>query len=163
MTTLIKQQNIGALTFRVALFIVAASLAAYIPYKYATSLHAVQGMYAYLFPLSGLLALVGMILAVNPKACDCSAGIRSGVAGLSILWMGIGLMCVPSLTSMIIHSPLGGLFASFHLLSQHVFLSLSLLGFALAPAWMLSKLGIIQWTATATTTETVPTEASPSH
>ena len=65
--------------FRIALFVAAASLALYIPYKYATELHAISGLYAYLFPLSGVLAVFGMILAVRPQsACDCSTGVRAG-------------------------------------------------------------------------------------
>jgi len=117
-------------------------------------------MYAFLFPLSGFLALAGMILAVRPKACGCSVGIRSGIAGLSLLWMGTGMLCVGMLTKTILLSPSWGvIFAAFHLTSQHVFLSLSLLVFALAPTWMLSKLGI-EWSAAATT-EAVPTAVSP--
>ena len=52
--------------FRIALFAAAASLAAYIPYKYATQLHAIQGLYAFLFPLSAILAAAGIALAVRP-------------------------------------------------------------------------------------------------
>ena len=52
--------------FRVALFAAALSLAAYIPYKYATQLHAITGLYAFLFPLASVLAAAGMLLAMKP-------------------------------------------------------------------------------------------------
>ncbi len=132
-----------ALLFRVALFAAAASLAAYIPYKYATQLHAFAGLYAFLFPLSALLAMAGMILAVTPaKACECGATMRSGAAVLSVLWLATGVMCVGTLIEAVIKHPLHGLIASFHMLAQHVFLSASLIAFALAPATMVRALGV---------------------
>ena len=153
-----KQKNVGALSFRIALFIAAASLAAYIPYKFATSLHAMQGMYAFLFPLSGFLAIAGMALAVKPMACDCGVGVRSGIAGLSVLWGAVGVLCTGSLIGMIIATPAAGLFATFHMLTQHVFLPASLLAFAFAPAWLMPKLGYV-WSAASISTETVTTDA----
>ena len=129
--------------FRAALFAAAASLAAYIPYKYATQLHAVSGLYAFLFPLSALLAAAGMIVAVKPeKACDCGATMRTGVAALAGLWLVTGMLCVGSLAQSVLAHPLHGLIATFHMLAQHVFLSLSLIAFAWAPRRMASALGI---------------------
>lgn len=131
--------------FRIALFAAAASLAAYILYKYATQLHALEGFYAFLFPLSGVLALAGIIVAIRPRsACDCGVGIRAGVGALALLWMGTGLLCVPSLMEYIARSPLGGLFAFFHMTVQHVFLSLSLLAFAFFPKEVLAKFGVME-------------------
>ena len=133
----------SAWLFRAALFAAAASLAAYIPYKYATQLHAVSGLYAFLFPLSALLAAAGMIVAVKPeKACDCSATMRTGVAALAGLWLVVGMMCVGTLTQSVLDHPLHGSIATFHMLAQHVFLSLSLIAFAWAPRRMASALGI---------------------
>lgn len=127
---------------RVALFVAAASLAAYIPYKYATQLHAVQGFYAFLFPLSALLAVAGMIVAVKPgKACDCGTTMRTGVGALSVLWLATGVMCVGSLTEAVIEHPLHGSIASFHMLAQHVFLSIMLVAFALNPQRMAGLFG----------------------
>ena len=81
--------------FRAALFAAAASLAAYIPYKYATQFHAISGLYAFLFPLSAVLAAAGMIVAVKPeKACDCGTTMRTGLAALAGLWLVTGMMCV---------------------------------------------------------------------
>ena len=68
----IARSSPAAMLFRAALFAAAASLAAYIAYKFATQLHAIDGLYAFLFPLSSLLAAAGIILAVKPrKACEC--------------------------------------------------------------------------------------------
>ncbi len=62
-----------AIFLRVILLLLAATLAFYIPFKYATQLHAATGIYAFLFPLSGLLAIAGITLSVKPQtACDCS-------------------------------------------------------------------------------------------
>ena len=47
-------EGLFAWLFRIALFAAAARLAACIPYKYATQLHAVDGLCAFLFPLSAL-------------------------------------------------------------------------------------------------------------
>lgn len=129
--------------FRVALFAAAASLAAYIPYKYATQLHTVGGLYAFLFPLSAPLAAAGLILAVNPaKACDCGATLRTGVAALAGLWLATGLLCVGTLTQSILAHPLHGSIASFHMFAQHVFLSLALIAFAWAPQRTAAALGV---------------------
>ena len=127
---------------RVALFVAAASLAAYIPYKYATQLHAVQGFYAFLFPLSALLAVAGMIVAVKlASACDCGTTMRTGVGALSVLWLATGVMCVGSLTEAVIEHPLHGSIATFHMLAQHVFLSIMLIAVALNPKRMASVFG----------------------
>ena len=137
-----SQRSIAALLFRIVLFAAGATLAAYIPFKYATQLHAVTGLYAFLFPLSSILALAGMVLAIRPQTgCDCSTIVRTGAGGLAILWLATGLLCVPSLTEMTLKSPAGGAIASGHMLLQHVFLSLSVLAFALLPRLMANKLG----------------------
>ena len=129
--------------FRAALFAAAASLAAYIPYKDATQLHAVQGLYAFLFPLSALLAAAGMIVATKPgKACDCGVTMRSGVAALSVLWLATGVLCVGSLTNAVIEHPMHGSIATFHMVAQHVFLSLALIAFAWMPNRMAGALGV---------------------
>lgn len=132
----------GALVFRLALFLAALSLAAYIPYKYATQLHAVSGIYAFLFPLSGLLALAGITVAVKPQvACDCGMPVRSGLGALAVLWMVTGMLCVKSLAAGMLNDPLHGSIAMVHMLAQHAFLSLSLLAFALFPQQMARLLG----------------------
>jgi len=126
--------SVGAWLLRAALFATAASLALYIPYKYATQLHAIVGLYAFLFPLSALLAMAGLVFAVKPgKACDCGVTMRSGIAALSVLWLATGVMCAGMLTRAILEQPLQGSIATLHMLVQHVFLSLVLIAFAWAP------------------------------
>jgi len=138
----IARPPIGWTLFRVGLLAAALSLAAYIPYKYATQLHAIQGLYAFLFPLSAVLAVVGIVLALQPKkACDCSAGVRAGIGVLAGLWLVTGVLCVPTLVEAITKNPAGGLFAAFHMSAQHVFLSLAIIAFAVAPRTMANKLG----------------------
>ena len=64
-TPVTARQNTAWWIFRTALFASAASLAIYIGYKYATQLHTLEGFYAFLFPLSSVLAVAGMVLAGN--------------------------------------------------------------------------------------------------
>ena len=133
MTHTPRTQVLGRI-FRAALFAAAASLAAYIGYKYATQLHAVQGLYAFLFPWSTLLATAGIVFAVKPqKACECGATMRSGIAALSLLWLAAGLMCIGALADAVVAHPLRGSIATFQMLAQHVFLSLALIAFAAMP------------------------------
>jgi len=128
--------------FRIFLFAASASLAAYIPYKYVTQLHAFEGVYAFLFPLSGMLALAGMVLAFRPRlACSCNIPTRAGLGALAVLWMTTGLLCVKTLSLAILENPVGGSFAMFHMLIQHVFLSLSLIVFAFRPEGTVAWLG----------------------
>ena len=156
MTTTRRTQVLGWV-FRAALFAAAASLAAYIPYKYATQLHALQGLYAFLFPLSALLAGAGIVFAVKPeKACDCGTTMRSGIAAVSVLWLATGMMCVGSLTDAVVANPLHGSIATFHMITQHVFLSLALIAFAAMPSRMAGALGV----ATASPRRTVVSAAA---
>ncbi len=123
-----------AIFLRVVLFLSAATLALYIPFKYATQLHAITGIYAFLFPLSGLLAIAGITLSVRPQtACDCSTMTRGGAGVLAAGWMMTGLMCISSLTEMVQEVPLGGTVAMVHMLAQHVVLSMAIIAFAIWP------------------------------
>lgn len=138
-----RRKTVFGWLFLTALFAAAASLALYIPYKYATQLHAVSGMYAFLFPLSALLAVAGMIVSVRPSvACECGAPMRSGIAALSVLWLATGLICVGTLTDAVLEHPLHGSIATFHMLAQHVFLSLALIAFASMPQRIGRALGV---------------------
>lgn len=137
------KQSLMVLLFRIGLFAAGASLAFYIPFKYATQLHTVTGLYAVLFPLSGLLALAGMVLAVRPQTgCDCSTIVRAAGGGLALLWLATGLLCIPSLSETILKTPAGGLIATAHMLLQHVFLALGILAFAVAPRALAEKSGV---------------------
>ena len=123
-----------AIFLRVILFLSAATLALYIPFKYATQLHAATGIYAFLFPLSGLLAIAGITLSVKPRtACDCSTMTRGGAGVLAVGWMVTGLLCISSLSAMVREMPLGGTIAMVHMLAQHVVLSMAILAFAIWP------------------------------
>ncbi len=119
---------------RLALLVAAVSLACFIPFRYATDPPPVRGLYGYLFPLSGLIALTGMALAMRPGlAFRMPPAARAGAAALGVAWMATGVVCLSSLTAMMMKMPLPGLFATFHMLVQHVFLPLAVGGFALAP------------------------------
>lgn len=135
-------------SLRLGLFVIAVSLAAYIPYKYISQLHATEGLYAFMFPLSGILALAGIILAVRPQmACDCSEPVRSGVGILAGLWMITGVMCASSLAAMIAQAPAAGLFATFQMTAQHIVLSGALIAFAFAPQRMARLFGALAGSA----------------
>ena len=139
--------------FRVALFAAAASLGAYIPFKYATQMHAVTGFYAFIFPFSALLAAAGIVAAVNPdKACDCGPTVRSGIAALSVLWLATGMLCVSALADGVMSHPLRGSLATFQMTAQHVFLSLSLIAFA----WMPRRVAVALGAEAVSSRETVP-------
>lgn len=141
-STLASRTPISGWAFRAALFVAAAWLAVYIPFKYATQLHAISGLYAFAFPLSAILALAGMVVAWKPRsACDCSVPVRAGVGAVSVLWLVTGMLCVKSLAEGIVENPLRGTFATFQMAAQHVFLSLSLLAFAIVPLRMARALG----------------------
>ncbi|MEO6407125.1 MAG: hypothetical protein ABIO45_00015 [Burkholderiaceae bacterium] len=137
-----RQTHILGWLFRVALFAAAASLAVYIPFKYATQMHAVTGFYAFIFPFSALLAAAGIVVAVKPeRACDCGPTVRSGIAALSVLWLATGMLCVSALADTVMSHPLRGSMATFQMTAQHIFLSLSLIAFAWLPRRMAAALG----------------------
>lgn len=112
------------MVFRWTMFLTAASLAVYIPYKYLTALHAIEGAYALLFPFSAVLALGGILLAAKPeRAFRLPLAVRAPVTLIAAGWIYTGALCVPSLAQSILTHPFGGLFATFHMLAQHVVLS----------------------------------------
>ena len=135
--------SLGAMIFRTALFGAGASLAIFIVYKYATTLHATTGLYAFLFPLSSLLAAAGITLAIKPRmSCDCTVAMRSGGGAIAVLWMATGAMCLPHIGHMAMSSVPGALSAAFHMTTHHFFLPAVILLFAFAPNWMAYKLGV---------------------
>lgn len=126
--------------FRGTLMVAAVTLAIYIPYKYATQLHAVTGLYAFLFPMSGLLALAGITLAWKPTlGCSCGMPLRAGFGSISVLWLCTGLLCVSSLASGVMNDPVQGSIAVGHMVLQHIILTFSLLAFVLFPD------GVVRW------------------
>ena len=120
--------------FRFLVLAAAASLAVYIPFKYATQLHAIDGIYAFLFPLSSLVALAGLALAWKPAlGLRIPLWLRAGTSVIAVGWIATGVLCIPSLTRTTMAAPLAGLFATFHMTAQHIFLSLSVTLLLLAP------------------------------
>lgn len=120
--------------FRFLVLAAAASLAVYIPFKYATQLHAIEGIYAFLFPLSSLVALAGIGLAWKPEtAFRAPLWIRAAVSVVAVGWIATGVLCIPSLTRTTMAAPLAGFIATFHMTAQHVFLSLSVTFMLLVP------------------------------
>lgn len=125
------------LMLRVLLFFSAFSLALFIPYKYATQLHAVEGIYAFLFPLSSVLAVGGMIFAIKPQwSHKVPRWLAAGLAALGSVWIATGILCIPSLMKTTLSAPLLGLFATFHMTAQHIFLSGALIFLLLAPRYV---------------------------
>ena len=133
----------GWTIFRIALFVAAASLVFYLIFKYTTQLHTISGYYTFMLPLSSFVAIAGMYIATKPKsACDCGGGLRIGIGAIAGGWLVVGLACVPSLAQHIVNSPVSGLFATFQMLVQHVFLALSVIAFATYPKRMLVIFGL---------------------
>lgn len=125
------------LGFRILLLAAAVSLAIYIPFKYATQLHAIEGIYAFLFPFSSLVALTGIVLALRPDlAFNTPRVLSSAVGAISAMWIATGVVCIPSLMQTTLSTPMLGAFATFHMLGQHVFLSLGVIFLLLAPGFV---------------------------
>ena len=134
--------SFGPLFFRITLLAAALTLMVFIPFKYATQLHTISGIYAFIFPLSSILALAGIALAFKPRmSCDCSKMTRFGFGGVAVVWLANGLLCVPSLENLIAQNPWGGTIATIHMSVQHIFLSLVIIAFAVVPYWMTRKFG----------------------
>lgn len=124
----------GWTIYRLAVLAAGASLAVYIPFKYATQLHAISGLYAFLFPLSAVLAVAGAVAGLKPDLIfqgPLWARAVLGVIGAG--WLATGMLCVPSLASLTLKTPVAGLVAVAHMLLQHVVLSLGVVALALAP------------------------------
>jgi hypothetical protein len=120
--------------FKAALLVSAVSLLAYIPFKYVTQLHAIKGLYAFMLPLSSVVALAGIALALFPKrVLQLPFFVRAGIGSIATIWMITGLLCIPVLVGQSLIAPASGLFATFQMFAQHVFLSLSVVALVLAP------------------------------
>lgn len=120
--------------FRWALFAAGLSLALYLPYRYATNPPTMPGLYAFLFPLSSILAGAGMVLALRPGFSSLlNTFVRAGIAAVAVLWLVAGMACIPSLGFKILSAPAAGLLATFQMFVQHVFLPGFVGAFALKP------------------------------
>lgn len=132
--------DLRATLFRIALGATALSLWAYIPYRYATRPPRLEGVvgigYGVLFPLAALLALAALFAAWRPGLLDRLEGRPAGRAVLGAygaVWLGMGLLCVPSLQATAASSPVEGALATIHMTAQHVCLGLAAAGAAWRP------------------------------
>lgn len=122
------------MVFRGVMLIAAASLGVYIAYKTGTQPHAFTGLYAVLFPLSVVVTLAGLALAIEPAlAFRAPAWTRAAVGLAAAGWLANGMLCTPSLAKMTLSAPLAGLFATGHMVLQHVVLTVAVAVLALAP------------------------------
>lgn len=133
--------------FRVALALSGLWLVGYVAYRYTLFNPPDHGtVYAYVLDASLVLAVVGMALAASPYLLHRAEG-RSGLAlrgALTLyggIWMATGVGCVVSLTKGIAAAPLGGTVDMIHMLSDHIFLPLSVGILAWAPGWLARTLG----------------------
>lgn len=136
-----RKQGFAEVIFKVALLAAAVSLLGYIPYKYLTHPHAIKGLYAFLFPLSSVVAVAAIAFALFPqRMLQLPLSVRAGIGSIATVWIITGLLCVPTLAAQTLTAPAAGLFATFHMIVQHVFLSLSVVALVLAPhfnrAWL---------------------------
>lgn len=133
--------------FRVLLFFAGISLVGYVGYRYSFVQPPEHGsVYGTIFPLSLVLAVVGMVLAIQPDALARVAGqtgtaVRSGLTGYGAVWMATGLMCARSLVGGVVEAPLGGSIDMLHMLLQHVFLPVSVMALAWSPGRLARLLG----------------------
>jgi len=129
-----RKLSFAQVLFKAALLVSAVSLLVYIPYKYVTHLHAIKGLYAFMFPLSSVVALAGIALALIPqRVLQLPFYVRAGIGSIATVWMITGLLCIPALVGQTLTAPASGLFATFQMFAQHVFLSLSVVALVLAP------------------------------
>ncbi|MBA3496003.1 MAG: hypothetical protein H0T86_02740 [Gemmatimonadales bacterium] len=122
------------MVLRGVILVAAVSLGAYIAFKTATHPHAFTGAYAVLFPLSIIVTIAGVVFAIEPAlALRTPVWIRAAVGIAAAGWLANGMLCVRSLAETTLHAPLAGLFATGHMVLQHVVLTLGVAAFTLAP------------------------------
>lgn len=123
-------RRVRGAVLRIAFALTALSLFVYVPYRYAVRPPEFGGFfgtgYALLFPLSTLLAAGALAAAWKPDLLrgldDAGPGWRSVLGLYGGTWVLMGLMCLPSLTSLAAVSPVKGLFSTIHMTAQHVLL-----------------------------------------
>lgn len=118
---------IGWILLRALLFFSGVSLIGYVAFRYTLSGSPPEGgsVYGTIFPASLLLAFVAILLAFRPgffRAADGAPGygLRGGLVLFGAVWMGNGLLCVPSLTQGVLASPFVGSMNFLHMVSHHV-------------------------------------------
>lgn len=125
---------------RSVLALTALSLLVYVPYRYAVRAPELEGFlgtgYALLFPLSAVLAVATLAAVWRPdllRRLDGSTGWRAALGLYGGGWVLMGLMCLPSLTSLAAVSPVKGLFSTVHMSAQHVLLGFGAVAVAVDP------------------------------
>lgn len=127
---------------RVVFALTALSLLFYVPYRYAVRPPEFGGVfgtgYALLFPLSAVLALAILAAMWKPDLLSgldgAGSGWRVGLGLYGGTWVLMGLMCLPSLTSLAAVSPVKGLFSTIHMTAQHVLLGFGAVAVAVDPS-----------------------------
>ena len=127
---------------RALLLLAGLSLAFYMPWKALTQYDKLTDIYGPWFLQGAVVAVAGTLFAYRPGfAARLPLIMRVAVAVSAVLWMRTGLACTPHLIKTIQASLGPGLFAWFHMLAQHVLLSLGVVAFAAAPRWLGQRLG----------------------
>lgn len=127
---------------RWALLLAGLSLAAYMPYKAIASADVLEKIYGPWFLQGMVVAVTGVLFIARPSfAARLPLILRMAVFASALLWMRTGLACTPHLLEGLSVSLGPGLFAWFHMLTQHVFLALGVAAIAAAPRPVLRYLG----------------------
>lgn len=127
---------------RALLVLAGLSLAFYMPWKALTQYDRLSDIYGPWFLQGMVVAVAGTLFAWRPGfAGRVPLLLRAAVAISALLWMRTGLACTPYLLKTIQTSLGPGLFAWFHMFAQHVFLSLGVVAFAIAPRWLGTRMG----------------------
>ena len=127
---------------RWALLLAGLSLALYMPWKAVTSFDKLQDIYGPWFLQGAVVAVTGLFFTLKPGfAARLPLLLRAAVAISALLWMRTGLACTPHLIKTIQASLGPGLFASFHMFVQHIFLAAGVVAFAVAPRALAARMG----------------------
>lgn len=126
---------------RLALLLAGASLAFYMPWKALTQFEKLESIYGPWFLQGAVVTVAGLFFVLKPGfAARVPLVLRIGVAASAVLWMRTGLMCTPHLFELTQTTPAQGLFASFHMFVQHIFLSAGVIAFAAVPQAMAARM-----------------------
>lgn len=121
---------------RALLFLAGLTLVGYVTYRYSLAQPPDHGStYGKIFPLSLLLALAAISLAVSPHLLERVPGhpgmaCRGALTAFSGTWMATGLACTRSLAAGVTEAPLAGTLDLVHMVSGHVFLPTAVVALA---------------------------------
>ena len=127
---------------RALLVLAGLSLMAYMPLKALTQYDKLSDIYGPWFLQGMVVAVAGTLFAYRPGfAARLPLVVRAAVAVSALLWLRTGLACTPHLITTIQASLGPGLVAWFHMSTQHVFLSLGVVAFAIVPKALAERMG----------------------